>query len=78
MDGAQHLANPMRGTQEFTINAGMERDGIGQRVCLHADRTVRQDEERTVLECDYCPTAGILLPGFAHLELPAWYWSETT
>lgn len=72
----QHIADPARGAQETAINAGLERDGIGQRICLHADRTLRRGESTDwdlVIECDYCPTARPATIG-AMTELPAWYW----
>lgn len=69
----QHIANPFRGTQEFLINAGLERDGISQRICLHADRTIRILDDESVIECDYCPTMRAVGPGL-RTELPAWYW----
>ncbi len=73
----QHIADPARGAQEAAINAGLARDGVGQRICLHADQTLRQGESTDwdlVLECDYCPSAGLAILG-AMTELPAWYWS---
>ena len=72
----QHIAHPELGAMEADINAGLERDGIGQRICLHADQTLRRGESADmVIECDYCPTAGPARPG-AVTELPAWYWRE--
>lgn len=70
---AHHIADPERGAQEAFINAGLERDGIGQRVCLHADRTVQDFNGRLVIECDYCPAVLVVGPGL-RAELPAWYW----
>ena len=69
----QHIADPERGAQEYAINAGLERDGIGQRICLHPDRTVRHEEDGMTVECDYCPTVRRVGPGL-RTELPAWYW----
>ena len=34
----QRIVDRALGTQEFALNAGMERDGLMHRVCLHADR----------------------------------------
>lgn len=69
----QHIADPARGAQESAINAGLERDGIGQRICLHADRTVQDLKGGLVIECDYCPAVRTVGPGL-RTELPAWYW----
>lgn len=69
----QHIADPERGAQEAAINAGLARDGISRRICLHADRTVRESEDGPVIECDYCPTARNVRHGTL-MELPAWYW----
>lgn len=72
----QHIADPERGTQETLINAGLERDGISQRICLHADRTVHDAGDGTVVECDYCPAARAVLPGLS-AEMVPWYWPVT-
>jgi len=69
----QHIADPARGTYEFLLNSGMERDGIGQRICLHADQTLRWENDTYVTECDYCPATAWNALGL-RVELPAWYW----
>ena len=71
----QHLADPGAGAEEFLINSGLERDGVGQRVCLHADRTLTWDAEQGVeaVSCDYCPATLAYEPGRA-AHLPAFYW----
>lgn len=70
----QRITDPARGAWEFALNAGMERDGIGQRVCLHADRTVRFEDTARVIECDYCPAVARVAEPVLRAELPAWYW----
>ncbi|QDN64413.1 hypothetical protein [Streptomyces sp. S1D4-14] len=72
----QHIADPSRGAAESEINAGMERDGLGFRVCMHPDRTIRVCEEGLVIECDYCPAARTVDPGL-RTELPTWLWRTT-
>lgn len=63
------------GAQEWAINTGLDRDGIGQRICLHADRTVhREDDGSFRLECDYCPALARWITGATDARLPAWYW----
>lgn len=69
----QHIADPERGAQETLINAGLERDGVSQRICLHADRTVQDVGGGQVIECDYCPAARAAGRGML-VELPPWYW----
>lgn len=73
-----HWQYPEAGRLEAEINRGLERDGIGQRLCMHADRThttVDGGQGRTVREeCDYCPqsvtgTAGQTLP-----PMVPYYW----
>lgn len=73
----QHIVDRALGEQEFALNAGMERDGLKHRVCLHADRTAGWDDAlaANILECDYCPAVAFVSPGVA-LHLPAWYWVE--
>lgn len=74
----QHIADPERGALEGAVNAGLERDGISQRICLHADGTATlSDDGLTVAwECDYCPqTAVTLLPDTALPYMAPWYWS---
>lgn len=74
----QHIADPARGAQEFGINAGMDRDGIGQRVCLHPDRTLTAMGagllREWLLECDYCPQYSVTADGIGMPDLAAWYW----
>lgn len=79
----QTIHEPAVGRVEFEINRGMERDGIGQRVCLHPDRTLTGlgagELREWLLECDYCPAFIMLAEGLAAgAQLPAWYWRVET
>lgn len=69
---------PEAGRMESEINKGLARDGISQRLCMHADRTHTTVDEGSACmvreECDYCPqqvtgTAGQTLP-----PMPPYYW----
>jgi hypothetical protein len=74
----QRVSNPLRGAQEFTINSGMERDGIQQRICLHPDRTLTAIGagvlREWIVECDYCPQYVTIAEGAGVPDLAAWYW----
>lgn len=71
----EHWSDPARGTQEYLINQGLERSGISQRVCLHADRTIthRPDDAPAWVSCDYCDTGAVMVPGL-RTDLAATYW----
>lgn len=72
---SQHIVDEAAGAHEWAINTGLDRDGIGQRICLHADRTARRTDDGTyLLECDYCPAFARWVTSAGTPTLPAWYW----